>query len=395
MLITVFDKFFLRIDVLRNYTFAQYEDKYDDIGTFAVKAILDENNRRFLDKTERYFLHFEHGVMGRVEKVGIDTSDDYNVVNLSGRLLGYIMTKRVFRGIKNAVNAYAAETIRNTFETAFRGRGYGENNGKITFTTSYGNVVFNQTSVVTKQQTGGTLWQWIQPLLQVDELGYDMTANIGERQLFMYESGGAAVSTWTNVASWNFELRKGVDRTRGNTEGNRAVVFSTDLSNLVTSTYDISMENHTTCVAIAGEGEGTDRKWLEKDYHTDEADLAFGWNWEELYVDARDVQSEEGTTSEEYNQMLYNRADEKARESDIKESYSGTVRLDKQYSYGKDADFWKGDIVTLEDQKLGIRTNARITSATHTVQGTEDIWDLAFGYQEILPLDKLKREGVV
>lgn len=394
MLITVFDKYFLRIDILTNFTFAQYEDKYDDIGTFSVEALIDEQNKKFLNKKERYFLHFENGIMGRIERVNIDYDSDPNIINLSGRLLGYIMEKRVIRGIKNAVNAYAAETIRNTFESCFRVTGL-DKQGRINFVTSYGNVVFNQTSIVTKQQTGGTLWKWIQPLLQMDELGYDMTANIGERQLFDYESGGAAFSTWTNVASWNFELRKGVDRTKGNAEGNKPVIFDTDLSNLKTLTYDLNVEDHTTCAIVAGEGEGTDRRWVEKDYHTDEVDLVFGWNWEEIYVDARDVQSEEGQSQDEYDDMLYNRADEKAKEADVIETYSGTVRNDGRYFYGKDADFWKGDIVTLVDRELGISIDARITSVIHSVQGSEDILDLVFGYQEVLPINKLKKEGVV
>lgn len=387
MIVTVFDHLFKRVDILSNFTYLQYTDCYDDIGDFTVNALLDERNKKFLQKDETYYLHFEDGIMGKIEDARVDQNDDPNIIVLTGRLLGFIMEKRVINGIQSANNVYVAETIRNVFERAFR---VNTRRG-IPFTASYGNVVFNQTSNISKQQTGGTIWKWIQELLQVDNLGYHLTANIGP--LVTYENYFGETYE-TNVESWSFELRKGVDRTRGNSEGNHPVIFSTDLNNLVSSVYEVNRSEYANECIIAGEGEGIDRVWATV-WRDGEPQTLSGWDYEQLFVDARDVQSEEGWTTEQYNDVLSARAKDKLTEVDVKESYEGTVRDNGRYLYGKDADYWKGDVVTLEDKNLGVALSARITKVTKTVQGVETMLDLTFGYQEILPINKLKKEGVV
>lgn len=390
MIVTVFDHLFKRVDILSNFTYLQYTDCYDDIGDFTVNALLDERNKKFLHKDEIYYLHFEDGIMGKVEDAKVDQSNDPNVIVLTGSLLGFILTKRVIGGTQSAMGSYAAESIQNMLNNAF---GMYTRKG-INIAFSYGNVVFDQTTKINKQQTGGTIWKWIQALLQLDNLGYHFVANIGPLTTYENELGD---SYETNVTSWSFELRKGMDRTRGNKEGNKAVIFSTDLSNLISSMYEVNRTEYANECVIAGEGEGSERVWMivHRDGERPDLNAKTGWDYEQMFVDARDVQSGEDWTPEEYSSVLNSRADDKLAEVDIKESYEGTVRDDGRHLYGKDADYWKGDLVTLEDKHLGIVLSARITKVTKTIQGVETMLDLTFGYQEILPIDKLKKEGVV
>ena len=48
--ITVFNKYFERVDVLRKYTFMQYVDKFNGVGEFKINAILCDENLYFFDK---------------------------------------------------------------------------------------------------------------------------------------------------------------------------------------------------------------------------------------------------------------------------------------------------------------------------------------------------------
>lgn len=54
--ITVFNKYFERIDVLRKYTFMQYVDKFNGVGEFKINAILCDENLYFLMKMKCFSL---------------------------------------------------------------------------------------------------------------------------------------------------------------------------------------------------------------------------------------------------------------------------------------------------------------------------------------------------
>lgn len=55
--ITVFNKYFERIDILRKYTFMQYTDKFNGVGEFKINAILCDENLYLFDENEVFLLH--------------------------------------------------------------------------------------------------------------------------------------------------------------------------------------------------------------------------------------------------------------------------------------------------------------------------------------------------
>jgi hypothetical protein len=136
-------------------------------------------------------------------------------------------------------------------------------------------------------------------------------------------------------------------------------------------------------VYIVGEGEGTDRKWYNIDVNSD---VTFGerkgWNRKELWVDARDIQSEQDNkklTDAEYEELMKQRADEKAKDNDLSEEYTATVTdITKQYTYKKDYNI--GDFVTIADEELGMEFDAQITNVIVTRQDDREIIDLEFTY---------------
>ena len=190
-----------------------------------------------------------------------------------------------------------------------------------------------------------------------------------------------------------FEVREGVDRTLNNPDGNEPVIFSTELEDLLSSQYYMNNQDERNVALVQGEDKGTNRKSVIVG-----DDTLSGYDRRELYVDARDLQSEvyheDGTTTplspEEYNATLSQRGNEKLAEHARVETFEAKIRQfgDVQYVYGED--YFKGDKVTVIDEQLGLMVSARITLAEE--QYSEDYnLVLTFGYSYPTVLQKVKR----
>ena len=95
-------------------------------------------------------------------------------------------------------------------------------------------------------------------------------------------------------------------------------------------------------------------------------------------------------------ELLKSRAIDKFDETKIVESYEGSVVVNGlQYTYGRNADFYKGDWVTIKDEKLGLTVNAQIIEVTKTWSGEKQIIDVTFGSQGMTLDEKLRRKGVL
>ena len=152
-----------------------------------------------------------------------------------------------------------------------------------------------------------------------------------------------------NGAGFNYELYKGVDRSYNQNE-NTFVVFSDEYDNLLSSEYEHVTSTKKNVVLVAGEGEGTARR---RAIVGDEA----GIDRYELFVDARNVSSNNGEISEtEYLASLEEKGKEKL--VTITQAFTGEVDLTLNYIFKKD--FNIGDVVTIENKKWGIYINSRI-----------------------------------
>lgn len=103
---------------------------------------------------------------------------------------------------------------------------------------------------------------------------------------------------------------------------------------------------------MAGQGEGDDRVVVV-------VDLTDGEEARELYVDAKDIQQEEGVTAEEYEALLRQRGMEKLAECPKVENFEGDGENVGNFEYLKDWDL--GDIVTVQYAQLGITMHERVT----------------------------------
>lgn len=393
--ITVFNKYFERIDILRKYTFMQYTDKFNGVGEFKINAILCDENLYLLDEKEVFFVAFDRTTMGRIDKVVKDSDSEFEqTLEITGRMIKYkLQTSVVYK--QQIYSGRTAEVVKQLVENNMCVGSIGDKR-YINFEFHIqGDRLSEMTMINNGQWTGGSVYDAIQPLLQADSMGFEIKPVITER----YEI--APNAPITNIGKWYFDILLGEDRTRNNQMGNKPIVFSHSLSNLTRSTYEKDMKEYCNVAYVAGEGEGNNRTWIEVYQDgakgTENEWDAIGWLRDELFVDARDLQKTTDNktyTDTEYKEMLTQRGNEYLKEHIVFVSYDSTVTNENEkYKYQRD--FHNGDFVTIVDNELGITVDAQITEVTKSVEGSREILDITFGYRSIQMNEKLRRKGVI
>ena len=394
-MIEVLDENLKKVDILRKYTFAQYEDMFRDVGTFKINARIVQDNLFLLDKTKEFYVLFDGTVFGKVENVKRESDSEYEqTIVLSGRLGLLLFTKRVIAGtikFKGNTAQFVKEVIHNEVVKEATSKRY------VNIDIQYDNEEHLNSfcSVVDKQVTGGYVWDSVQPALEQDKLGLYFVPIVETEHI---PEGGTEP---TNISKWKLTIGAGKDRTKGNTQGNVPVVFSQSLSNIARTNYELETKQYCNVAYVAGEGEEEQRKWYEvyaKEEVTQGEEDKSGWQRNELWIDARDVQStdEEGNklTDEEYEQLIKQRANEKFAENEKGESYTATItEANKQYTYG--TDYKLGDWVTVIDDELGITVDAQVTAVTKSIEGVREIVDIDFTYGKVNrdPVDQIGNIG--
>ena len=278
--ITVFNKYFERIDVLRKYTFMQYVDKFNGVGEFKINAILCDENLYLFDENEVFFVAFDRTTIGRIDKVVKDSDSEFErTIEITGRMIKYkLQTSVVYK--QQIYSGRTAEVVKQIVKNNMCVGSVGSKR--------YINFEFyiqedrldEMTQITNGQWTGGSVYDAIQPLLQQDNMGFEIIPVITD----LHEM--VAQSPPTNITQWYFNILLEEDRTRNNVSGNKPVVFSHSLSNLTRSTYEKDMKDYCNVAYVAGEGEGNNRTWIEVYQDgikgTDNEWNAVGWLRDEL-----------------------------------------------------------------------------------------------------------------
>lgn len=373
-MIKILDDAMRIVNVLRKYEYSQYQYKAREIGTFQINAMLDKENLYLMDKTKNFYVLFDDDVFGIIESVKRESdSETSSVFTLKGSLALKLLEYRVIKGqltFKGKSYKYIEELVKQNLIMS------DEENRNVALAVEFEDEerLKNVCSTIDKQITGGSLWDEISEVAEADKLRIVLKPNV---VVINRENP-------YNIDGWTLIIGAGEDRTRH--RGNKVVspvVFSQSLSNIANTDYTVDRSKLRNTVYIAGEGEGTDRKWYNIDVNSD---VTFGerkgWNRRELWVDARDVQSEQDNkklTDAEYEELMKQRADEKAKDNDLSEEYTATVTdITKQYTYKKDYNI--GDFVTIADEELGMEIDAQITNVIITRQDDRNIVDIEFTY---------------
>lgn len=388
----IFNENLRRIGLLRQYEMAQWSNKFRDIGTFSINARYVDENLFLLDKTKTYYIllymssdetkseqwNTLHNVFGKIEKVSKEDDEDTDypsTIKIEGRLMPFLFSKRVIANTLDYKNMELITYIRDLITRCFEKNT--ERYVDMNISCQKDNKVYEDT-FITKQITGGQLWEELSDYFEQYKLGIVIAPKI-DKTFELSSEYGEHLSGLSNVAGFEVQIKTGVDRTRGN--GLNTVIFSKSLSNIKRASYSYDSESDMNVAYIAGEGEGAERKWYE--IQKDSENKKSAWNREELWIDARDIQSEgeddTTLTDEEYDKLIEQRAYEKFQENAVMDEYSATVNEHNQrYVYMRDYDL--GDWVTIQDRDLGIEIDAQIVEVTTTLQNNETINDITFEY---------------
>lgn len=355
---------------ISQYTSLLWPDAYLGYASFELWAPITDDNSVLIKEGNVIWTGGENAAIIEIIKADVNDKGE-KVYDVKGRTLEARFVNRIIWGTFIAANKRASTAMYELVNTsvisttkAVRKLRWMSNAED----TQCGKMIENY------QKTGGDIYDALVNIATDSDVGFSVLFNpITQEE--------------------KFEVREGVDRTLNNPDGNEPVIFSTELEDLLSSQYYMNNQDERNVALVQGEDKGTNRKSVIVGN-----DTLSGYDRRELYVDARDLQSEvyheDGTTTplspEEYNATLSQRGNEKLAEHARVETFEAKIRQfgDVQYVYGED--YFKGDKVTVIDEQLGLMVSARITLAEE--QYSEDYnLVLTFGYSYPTVLQKVKR----
>lgn len=219
---------------------------------------------------------------------------------------------------------------------------------------------------IKKQTSYKNLLEEVESIATTNELGIRTLLDIQNKQML-------------------FDVYQRLDRTAGQNE-NAPAIFSREFENVLEQEYTDSFNNYRNTVLVAGEGEGSEREFVA-------IENGQGLDRYELFVDARDLQSETDETTiptEQYREILKNRGISKLNEYKEIQTFESKVNLNSNLRYKEDFDL--GDVVTCTSKKWGITIDTRITEVEEVYEESGKQINVVFGNNIPTLIDVIKRE---
>lgn len=365
------DNTFEAIGGINQFTSLIWPDKFNGYATFELNAPITQENKELFKEDNIIWCGGDNAA--KIEIVQLDKNDSgEKVFKIKGRTLEQILETRIIWGTYYCSNKCASTAMYEIVKMqcvnpidAYR---------KIPFLECANDEKLGKN--ISFQKTGGEVYEAIESIAQDANLGFDILFRPKEKKLI-------------------FKVTEGIDRTGiGQVDISKQVLFSTDLEDILESSYYKNNQDVKTLAYVAGEGEGPERKYIVSGNSAIK-----GFARKELYVDARDIQSEisneDGSTTsisgEAYNDLLNDRGNEKLSECILAESFEVKVRIvgNTHYIYG--IDYLKGDKVVIQDNETGIEVIAKITEITENYDDEYELL-LTFGYESPTLIQKIKRQ---
>lgn len=349
-----------------------WPDKFNGYSTFELNAPLTPENKNLIKEGNIVWCGGDNACI--IEIIQSDTDENgQKTYKVKGRSLEMLLTTRIIWGTYSCVSKHSSTAMYEIVNAncvnpsnALR---------KIPFLECAEDGLLGK--IISFQKTGGEVYDSLLSIATEADLGFSVLFRPGEKKLI-------------------FKVIQGIDRTTAlqSGEGSNLVVFSTDLEDILSSSYYINCQDKKSVAYVAGEGEGTERKRIISG-----DDTSSGLSRRELYIDARDLQSEishdDGTTTtiseDEYIGMLNDRGNEKLAEHIVTESFEAKMRVIGDIQYQYNVDYFKGDKVLIQDTDLGIQIVATISEID---ENHDDEYELIiiFGYEYPTLIQKVKRQ---
>lgn len=356
---------------INQFTSLIWPDKFNGYTEFELNAPITLENRELIKEDNILWCGGDNAA--KIEIIYFDTNDDgEKVFKVKGRTLEQILTTRIIWGTYNCSNKYSSTAMYEIVESQC-----------VNPSDSYRKIPFLECAKdemlgkkVSFQKTGGEVYDALESIATDAGLGFDILFRPKEKKFI-------------------FKVLEGVDRTfsQQSAEGSEYVFFSTELEDILSSSYYKNNQDVKTLAYVTGEGEGVERKNIISGNSTSK-----GFQRKELYVDARDIQSEisndDGTTTkitdDDYNDLLNDRGKEKLAECVLVESFETKMRVVGNVHYNYGVDYFKGDKVIIQDDELGVQVIATITEAIENYDDEYEL-ELTFGYSYPTLMQKIKR----
>lgn len=357
---------------INKYTSLMWPDKYNGYTTFELNAPVTPENRNLIKKGNIIWCGGDNACV--IEIIQSDTNENgQKVYKAKGRTLEMLLTTRIIWGTYNCVSKHSSTAMYEIVDKQC-----------VNPSDSYRKIPFLECAedeqlgkIISFQKTGGEVYDAVEGIATDAELGFSVLFRPREKKLI-------------------FKVIQGVDRTVLPLSGDvsNLVIFSTDLEDILSSSYYVNDQDVKTLAYVAGEGEGAERTHIISGNSASKGLLR-----REMYVDARDLQSEisneDGTITkindEDYRDMLNDRGTEKLAEHTATESFEAKMRVmgNVQYKYGVDYD--KGDKVVIQDTELGVQVIGKVTEVS---ENYDDEYELiiTFGYSYPTLIQKVKRQ---
>lgn len=359
----VFDSSITPLGVIDVVTGLTWEEKFADAGNFELWCPLNDQNAELLQEDNLLWTGGESAGVLEFKELTSD-EEGTETIHIQGRLAeAYLDYRTIYPTlsmtgkISNILRSQVDKNLINPTDSARKIPHIELASDQLPYGAS-----------VSYQKTGDTVLMEVSKLCQANELGFRL-------QFF------------PRLYKFVFRVYQGTNRTIDQTLVN-PVLFSSDLDDILESNYSHNKSELRNFAYVAGEDSGTARK-------VQTVGSATGISRRELFVDARDLQSEkeDGSTipEAEYTSMLIERG--KASLEDYKdiESFSATLRTFGVTGYVFGVDFFLGDKVTVYDSRLKVRTNAVVTSVLTTYDEDGERMDITFGYEQPTLANKLRR----
>lgn len=354
------------------YTSLIWPDKFNGYATFELTAPITPENKTLIKKGNIIWCGGNNACM--IEIIQSDKNDEgQKTYKVKGRTLEMLLTTRIIWGTYSCINKYSSTAMYEIVDKHCINPS--DSLRKIPFLECAVDEKLGK--VISFQKTGGEVYDQLVKISSDSDLGFDVLFRPRERKLI-------------------FKVTEGVDKTIVPTSGNASnlVVFSTELEDILSSSYYTNNQDAKTLAYVAGEEAGEERKHIISGNNASK-----GLARRELYVDARDLQSVvqdeigswEALTPDDYNDMLNSRGLEKLAEHSETETFEAKMRMigDIQYRYG--IDYNKGDKVIIQDTDLDVQVIAMVTEVS---ENYDDEYELiiTFGYSYPTIIEKVKRQ---
>lgn len=328
--------------IIENHTSLQWRRMYSDTGSFEAHFPITTDNARLL-RRGNLITYRGANEAGIIEHLEIFESPERLEFKVKGRFLPSYLDRRVIHGRMTFHGHYETgmrRIVRNIIDDQYA-----------TFPHLTIGEIQNYPEMVDFQATYQNCLKVIKKLSAASAIGFRIRPDFVNKQMI-------------------FEAYKGVDHSIQQYD-NPHVEFSERYNNVEKFNYTENDQLYRNMAYVGGEGEGSARTIVQVGSTT-----ATGFNRYETFVDARDIQREDGMTDAVYLNVVRQRGLERLSEMTLAQSVECEVST-ANFVYKQDYDL--GDIVTVIRRNYGIAASLRITELTEVYESGKISVNPVFG----------------